>query len=478
MSTRAAQDNSQFPIKLHRLVEGAVGGLLLNALLFIAALVIGLWIGFDLRLLSFVQAIDRLHLLALALLSPLPIAALGALYHARIHALLLPLPISARTHFYLGIRLYLSHWAWIMIAIGAGIGAGFGRGWIELILLILFPTFIVISGGLISYAMAGFCAPLSDANGRLYDSIRESLAGPFSTPRHAPFFYLPAFAFFIATMLSYSSFSSAIQIVLKIKKQLSLEPALLFSFILPLFVGVIAFLLSLISFSRHGLKTIARVIEEKKTVYGGKPAPADPPYGSLWARLFPRTIAAHFAKELREQSRAHPALWPVIGLLMFASLIYAINVGEPLKAAPLIAALSLIWVASVPLRRSPILSGAAFVQTLPLSTKGIWLGRLFALAWPTAHLLLALVIGLYVRDSSEAGIKILLMLSALAFSTVLSATAATSPKYAADRQWGIAARLVGVLIFIAALILVEWPLASFAISSTLFFVSLILGLKE
>lgn len=433
--------------KISHLAAPAVGERLLLPLSLLAALAVGIWLGFDLHGEALPVALDRLFLLLLALAAPLPIAALGALYHEPLHRVLLPWPVSAARHFSLGLGLLARrHGPWLAIALGAGLGAGWQRSARIALLVVGFTTVCWLGALLAAAAMAGLGAAAADAEGATAEKLRSSLAGPFASPRHAPFFYLPALAFALAAVMALAALAG----VLRLATPQTATPALGWALLgAPLVVGLFALLIGAWAYARHGLRTIARVHEEARTVFGGRPAPVDPPYGNGLARWLPRRVAPYFGKELREQARAHRALWALVTLFALVCGAYAINVGEPLRAAPLIAALVLIWLACAPLRRAPRLSGPRYVITLPLHRSAGFFGRWLALLWPLTHAGVAAILVLGWRH----GLRPALWVAALALVASAAASATTGPsiKRRSAQHWGAGARLIPALAFAAAI---------------------------
>ena len=434
--------------KISRLAVPAGGERLLLPLSLIAALAVGVWLGFDLHREVLAVALDRLFLLLLALAAPLPIAALGALYHEPLHRVLLPWPVSAARHFRLGLSLLLRrHGPWLAIALGAGLGAGWQRSPRLAVLLAVFSTLCWCGALLAAAGLAGLGAAAADAEGATAEKLRASLAGPFASPRHAPFFYLPALAFALAAIVALAALAGVLRLAAPQTGASALGWALLGA---PLVVGLLALLLGAWAYARHGLRTIARVHEETRTVFGGRPAPVDPPYGGGLERWLPRRVAPYFGKELREQARAHRGLWALVTLFALVCAAYAVNVGSPLRAAPLIAALVLIWLACAPLRRTPRLSGPRYVITLPLHRKASFFGRWLALLWPLTHAGLAAMLALGLRH----GLRAASLVAALALVAAAAASATTGPSLErrSDQHWGAGARLIPALAFAAAIL--------------------------
>jgi hypothetical protein len=433
---------------LTSLVEGATRERVLGLVLAVAGAGVGFSLGLDLRSLSPLAAADKLYLLCLALVAPLPIAALAALYHAPIHRTLLPWPVSARAHFGLGARMLLwRQWPWGAAAAAAGLGAGWGREPSAMVALIALPCALALAAQLASLGAAGLCALLADAEGPTLTKLRVGMAGPFASPRHAPFFYLPALAFGVVAFSGLLSMVGAVELATSETPSaralglLGVAPA----------VGALVALIGFVGYARCGLRTIARVHEEARTIYGGRPAPAEPPYGAWIVQLLPRLVAPYAGKELREQSRSHRALWAVVTLWMLVCGVYTINVGAALPAAPLVAALVMIYLTTLPLRRAPRVGGADYLVTLPLRLRAAWFGRWVALSWPTSHAVAAAALALGLRHDTRAA----LALVTLALATSLAATALTSPRVAGRRGrgtgWGPAAQLVPALAVAAAL---------------------------
>ncbi len=429
------------------LVEGAQRERLLGLALAVAGAGVGLSLGLDLRSLSALAAADKLYLLSLALAAPLPIAALAALYHAPIHRTLLPWPVSARAHFALGLRMLLwRQWPWAAAATAAGLGAGWGRPSAAMLALTALPATLAIAAQLAAVGAAGLCALLADADGLSVSKLRAGMAGPFASPRHAPFFYVPALAFAVVAFCGLISLVGAVELAVSDGSPSGRSLALLGA--APA-VGTLLAFVGWAGYARCGLRTIARVHEEAKTIYGGRPAPAEPPYGAWIVKLLPRLVAPYTYKELREQSRSHRALWALIALWVLACAAYAVNVGAALPAAPLVAALVLIYLASLPLRRSPRVGGADYLITLPLRPRVSWLGRWVALWWPLSHAVGASALAIGLRHGRRAA----LALVALALATSLAATALTIASAARHqrRGWGPAVQLVPALAVVAAL---------------------------
>ncbi len=462
------------PRALLSLVGAGVADRISIALVSVAAFAVGLWVGLDLRSAPPLQAVDRLFLLSLALTVPLPIAALSALYHESLHRTLLPWPVRAQAHFDLGMRLLLRrHGAWGAVAVGAGLGAAWGRPPWAFFALAAFPTFVLASAFLLALGAAGAGAALADAEGGWISRTRAHLAGPFASPRHAPFFYLPALAFGLVAVLGMVALAGAATLAQGAGAGRGDFHALAW-LALPLGVGIFGVLLGRLAYARHGLKTIARVHEEARTIYGGRPAPAEPPYGAAIGRVLSRRVAPYFDKELREQSRAHRALWAIVALSILVGVIYAVNVGARLAVAPFVAALVVIYVATLPLRRSPRLSGIDYLISLPLRRGAAWLGRWLALLWPLAHVFGAVALAIGLRHGREA----LLNIVVLGVATSMAATAATRARSGLRLRrrrdhWGIARNLVPAVAVAAALLGQRWLAIGWALEGVLVVYALI-----
>lgn len=436
--------------KISRLAVPAVGERLLLPISLLAGLAVGAWLGFDLHSAPLAMALDRLFLLLLALAAPLPIAALGAFYHEPLHRVLLPWPVSGARHFRLGLSLLVRrHGPWLAIALGAGLGAGWQRPPRVALWLAIFSTLCWLGALLLAAGLAGLGAAAADAEGDTAEKLRSGLAGPFASPRHAPFFYLPALAFALAAVLALAALAGVLR--LTTTQDPALGGLLLAA---PLLGGLLALLVGGIAYARHGLRTIARVHEEARTIFGGRPAPVDPPYGGGLARWLPRRVAPYFGKELREQARAHRGLWALVTLFALVCAAYAVNVGAPLRAAPLIAALVLIWLACAPLRRAPRLAGPRYVITLPLRRGAAFFGRWLALLWPLGHAGLAATLALGWRHETRSALSVAAL--ALLASAAASATTGPSTKRRSDQHWGAGARLIPALAFAAAIFGLSW----------------------
>ena len=141
---------------------------------------VGFFIGLDLRG-ELRPLVDHVYFVSLALVAPLPMSALGALYHDELHARLLPLPVEGAGHFRIGLRLLLAgQLPWLLAAAGLGIGAGWGAPRAHALLLCALCTSIFIGGALASLGCAGIAAGLADLEGPTADRLRRSLAGPFT----------------------------------------------------------------------------------------------------------------------------------------------------------------------------------------------------------------------------------------------------------------------------------------------------------
>ena len=391
--------------------------------------------GFELRAAAPALLAERLYWLLTLLAAPLPLIAINALYHERLHRLMLPLPLAASRHLVLALLVARGTVLGVLAAaLGAALALGLDRPLELRLALGLFICGGVLGALGIAFGLGALSAWLADAEGATARAWRSALAGPFASERHAPFLYLPALAYGLIALGSAFGQGALLRLWLGGKGDLKAWVFLA----LPLAVGALCSLFGVLSYLRAALRTIARVHEEMRAVYGGRPAPSDPPYGAWLLGLVPRAWAPYFHKELVEQGRGHSALWGVIAVAWLAALIYGVNVGGASELAPLIALILLLWCATLPTRRPPHQSGIELLQSLPLQRGALFWGRSLALLFPLAHLLLALVLAIGRRH----GGAVVGSLAGAALLSALLAVAVTAPERALSRQrWGLSAAL-------------------------------------
>ncbi|MBW2734345.1 MAG: hypothetical protein JRH20_18300 [Deltaproteobacteria bacterium] len=409
---------------------------------------IGVAVGFDMRALGEAAAYDRLFSLLLVFVAPLPIAALTALYHHPLHVWTLPWPLSARWHFSASLRIFFrDQLPWLGAAAGIVIGATSGRDPGATLRLGVFFASSVLGGLLASFGSVALCAWASDTEQRWIRDLRRGLGGAFGSERHAPFFYLPALGFALSAFAAPVAQAGALRWALK---GISLPAALLLQ--APLLMGFGVLFVAAMGYGRRALRVIPRVQEEARTVYGGRPAPADPPYGLWVARLLPRRAAASYRKVLREQARAHRGLWGGVALVALFSLAYGVNVGAPLGAAPLLGVVLVIWSATLPLRRTPRLHGVSFVLTLPRTRLAESAGRLLAGLFVVAHIIVFAGGAIGARH----GWALTMALATLGLGFTLMVVVATRPRVGAQRRWSASARLLPALGLGIGVVTLAW----------------------
>ncbi len=414
---------------------------------------LGVWLGLDLRGGAAPEIADALYFLSLAFVAPLPVAAVGALYHDPLHGTLLPWPIAAGFHLRLGLRRLIGgQLGGALAAVGLGVGAGWGEPAPIAIALPLFCGVVYVGGLLAAIGCAGLCAAAAAVKAPWVVRLRQQAAGPFSSGRHAPFLYLPAFAFFAVAGAALVAQAGLLRILAATASGggLVAGAGLIFA---PLVAGLALLAAGVSSYRRFALQVIPRVIEEAKTVYGGRPAPADPPYGLGLSRLLPRAARPHYRRELREQARAHRGLWATLVLAMLVVLGYAVNIGDPVAAAPVAGVLLCVWAAGLPTRRTPRQSGAAFALTLPRPSAAAWFGRMFALLFAAGHLGLAVALALGHRH----GVGAAAATTAVLVGAAALCIGATTPRIRRGGQqvgprWGLVARLAAPLALCAGLV--------------------------
>lgn len=382
------------------------GNLMLRLLIAVFGTVVGWLLGQDIAGAEMIATSQRLHTLLLPTIAPLPLAAIGALYHEPLHAQLLSFPVSAWQHFRYGVALMLSrHGVWIFAVIGIGVGAASRLAPESRFVLGTMGAITFVSGFCFSVACAALCASVGDSDQAWLANLRRSTAGIFASERHAPFFYLPAVAYGL----------TAIGALFARAGLLSWQAGQL-DRALPLIVGPLLCSVLLLAwgirgYTRHGLRTIARVAEEQRTVFGGKPAPVDPPYGQRLSRLLPSSLRPHYAKELREQTRAARAVWPAIALVWVGITLYAAGASSA-RSAPLVAALLVIWFSTLPLRRRVGDDGERWLRTLPIGAGLARLGQLLALTFVSAHVTLPIILALALRHNRAAALLVLAVAAA------------------------------------------------------------------
>lgn len=404
------------------------GGLAFRTVIAAGAGAIGLWLGMDLRGGSPLAISSSLYLLTLAAIAPLPLAALDCLYHAPLHQAVLPWPVSPAQHFALGTRLFAgTQWPWLVLMITAAWSATSALSPASIVASIGFAAGSVFGAALIALGAAGICAALSDADMPPLRQLRAGLAGPFASQRHAPFLYLPAVAFGIAMATVSAARDAGLAYWLAEPSSSEAHATAAWAIaklLLPIGAGVPVLATGVWAYSRHALRAIPRVHEEAHMIYGGHPAPADPPYGLALSRWLPASSAPHYRKELREQGRAQRGLWAWIALALLAALLYGVNAGRPTRAAPVLSLLFVVWIATLPTRATPQLTGERLLLTLPLSGSAAWLGRWLALLFVGMHLTAGVALALLARHGTDDALLMGLVLVA----TSLLATATTQPR--------------------------------------------------
>jgi hypothetical protein len=458
------------------------GARYLAPLLWLLGLALGFSVGLDLGSLSQAHRVDRLLTLGAALIVPLPIAALSALYHDRLHALALPWPLSAGQHWRIGWQLLGGRFLlWLAIGAGIAVGAGFNHSPLEIALLTGYMTSFLVGGYLCALGAAGMCAYLADAEGDLAKQLRQSLAGGFAGERHAPYFYLPAAGFAIALVAGIAAEAGLLRLLAALSSKAGATAHSVASFAArdwallaaPLAVGIAVLAAGFYSYRATALRAIARVQEEARTIYGGRPAPAEPPYGAWLAHLLPRTIVPYFKKELREQARGHRALWAMLALAALGASLYAINVGETVSAAPLLGLVLALWIATLPTRRAPRAGGVAFMMTLPTRALSSLIGRYLALFWPVAHLAIAVGGALGSQHDTHTGLTV----AGLALSVAFAAVGLTRNRPGlTGYHWGMGTRLLLPAALLAGWTVLRYPLYAPVTIVAFFALGLISGL--
>lgn len=448
-------------------MRGAVASLLIGA----GATIIGLGLGHHLAAQGDPMALaEGLFTLVLAASAPLPLVAVGALYHHPLHTTLLPWPVSAGQHLRLGLRLFGSgQWPWLLLVCTAALAGAHGFGAARLAICLLFCVTALTGAAMVSVGAAGLCAGIAERDSPWLRNLRAGLAGPFSSDRHAPFFYLPALAFGLVAFAASIAQETALLPLLGLASQHTLASpgTRVTMLLLPVLLGGPVLLLGMLAYRAHALNVIARVQQEARMVYGGQPAPEDPPYGRWLARLMPSAVAAHLLKELAEQSRMQRGLWAWIILGVVAILLYSVGTGSPSAAAPVIGLVAVTWFASLPVRQSARSRGFDLLITLPIRWRQAWMGRWVALAFVSAHIGGVVAIGLGLRHGPWTAAVI----AASAATTTLLSISATQPNTstrltALVPALGIAAGLAGlawplgglVLLTILGLSAVAWGL--------------------
>lgn len=369
------------------------------------ALALGSWLGLDLRG-DPRETASAIFTLFMVTSATLPLAALGHLYHDRLHLLTLPWPLDGRQHFAIGLRLFVTaEWPWLGVLLSACVSASIAHGWRHALVASAFALSAFLGAAATALGCACTCALLADANGALVTQLRASLAGPFASERHAPFFYLPALAFALSSFGAALSQEVALAPLLAAETP-SMDAATLLWLASPLLVGLGVTAIGATGYGRHALRVIPRVHEEARMVYGGKPAPADAPYGLRLGALLPRDARAFFSKELREQGRAQRGLWAVISLGIVAALLYALGSGEPSRVAPLLGLVLVVWTSTLPARRARALLGHAFLRTLPRSGPSSWFGRWFALLFVGLHVAVPAALALALRGQARQAVAL------------------------------------------------------------------------
>ena len=322
---------------------------------------------------------NSLFVAVVALTAALPLGAVAALYHDDLHLVLLPLPVSGRKHFALGLRLFVrGKLPWLLLALGVGAGCSPSQP----LWPVIFAAVVYAGAALFAIGFAGMSAGLAASRAPGIVALRRSLAGPFSSDHHAPFFYLPALAF-LSTAISAAAAEAGLVLATASN---GVGPVALGLLAVPIAAGLACAILGGWIYRRSCLRVIPRVAEEARSVYAGKPVPAEPPYGLGLAQLLPRGLRPYYAKELRELVRANRALWALTALGSLLCLAYAVNAGDPSDAAPLIGLLLVVWAGTRALRPAPGIRGDAMQLSLPVSPARSWLGRTLALLFVAGHL--------------------------------------------------------------------------------------------
>lgn len=415
---------------------------------------VGIWIGYDLQRGGAKGVPDALYWLLLLLAAPQPMAALATLYHDPLHATLLVWPVSGGQHLALGLRrLFVEQLPWLLLAVGLGGGASAQMDPGVRVWILAFCCSGFCGTLLVSFGAAALCAPAADAPGRTWVQLRSSLAGHFSSQHHAPFFYLPATGFAASAVSLVAAEAGVLRALVGQPDATAVGLV-----VAPPAAGVLLALWGGAGYRSTALRVIPRVVEEARSVYGGEPAPVDPPYGASIARLVPRALAPFYDKELRELVRGRRGLWAWIALVCVASLAYGVNAGRPLRAAPLIGVALGVWFGALPARRTPQQHGARMLLTLPVRRWSSLLGRLGAGWFVCAHLAVAIAGALWARHSLRAAATVLLA----TLTAVLVAVATTRPASRAAgpaTRWSVGAQLAGPAVLAAGLAAMLWPRA-------------------
>lgn len=406
-------------------------------LLSLASMGLGALIGTDLRGDSASGLLSPIFWVTLVVTLPLPLAALDALYHHPLHRRLLCWPLPAIEHYRMGLRFFFRGSLHLsLFALSAAVTATASLPPSDRLLLVAFCLSFFSLAAINALGFAGLAAWASDADGEGVSRFRQGMAGPFVSQRHSPYLYFPALAYGTTTF----GVSLAVE---AIRAHLDTIPLAISPYWLitgPLFLAILLFIFGSRGYARTGLKAIARVAEEARTIYGGKPAPADPPYGWRLAQLLPGAIAPHFKKELREQSRIHRGLWAYTVLVGLVFVGYALEFGRVLNAAPWIAVVLLAWLTTLPTRRRPRDSGEQILLTLPCRPWTRLLGRWLALLFVASHLGSAIVIALFVRhDARHAYVLLALLVASSLWAIALTMGRTLGRRGGATLGWGAAA---------------------------------------
>ena len=361
---------------------------------FVAAtsLASGILIGWDFRLLDSQQARTAVLWLSLAAVVPLPPAAVRALYHDPLHVQLLSWPMSSLLHARLGSLLFALDWLpWLLLSLGTAIGASWSRDLDTALPMVLLATSTQLGGGLIALSAAALGSGLADSDSPLLQRWRQTLAGPFSGERHAPFFYLPAVALGVTAASAAVTHSCLGQTA---ESLISLGA----SFITP-GLGFCSLLGGIVAYRGSGLRTIARANEQARTIFDGRPPPAGRPYGHSFGRLLPRATQTFFIVVLSQTTRHYRGLWPTVVLANVVIGAYAVNVGRPLAAAVPLALATVSWLASLDGHL-----GEHFwrlLRSLPCTPAAAWSGAWFARLWTGAHVVLPLAATILLRHGQQ-----------------------------------------------------------------------------
>ncbi|MBI2897975.1 MAG: hypothetical protein HYY06_30745 [Deltaproteobacteria bacterium] len=338
-----------------------------------------------------------------------------ALYERADRMALLPLPIPPGVHLRDAARVAAAKvcpLALMLLGLAAGGLAGGlpARPALEAVVMVAVSTLTAFLAGFGVAALAGRAAMRSTSPA--LETVRRALAGGWSLPEHAPFFWAPGLAValvaFAAAGVQRGLFPGAIAVACTVALACAAPAA----------------------YRRALFEVAPLAAEHARSIYGGQPPPAPSPVGLSLGVLLPRAARPFFVKDATQIGRLARGHGVLAALGVAGLTIAALRTGSaPWVACAAVGLVGAFGMAAIRVSR-PDASPAWLERVLPAPSSARILGRAAAAAILPAVTGLALALGLAI-----AGAPLARTAYVAAIGLPLAAAAALAPSFRRAASW-------------------------------------------